>query len=445
MEQSTVTSATRLLLQMIMREWRETHPQVDVAELCVHLANNSYDWVTQESRDAIRFWIDILDGHLLAISEEFDIDPTSPDRLQEILEGSLLFIQLRNNPNALISIDLATEILRSRIRYIRSRHPQPIKRRRLYKLGMVLSDCETIETRADELYQMFNEANSWDGWEDEQRFDLLLRISRFVLELNEIRPKELPEQWHKILSLWLKGISTIEMVEDNEINSFTSDSTELSLFIEDICGYRLPWGVNSILSYLTMFAEEQGEILPLICSYFSGMFKYGVNNPIAVCILPYLDRIRELALIVSNICPYSIENPEKIISWFKNLIEKDLTEKGIEHAVAERIISVRDSYLSFGLQDISQGRSMTIKVILRDREIIKEINIGDRVIVVPYSKLSEEHFKIFTLDGKEIVGFQRVNTIHQWWNELHLVDSVITNIQELMDGSYEVSIKLNEI
>ncbi|GAI38862.1 unnamed protein product, partial [marine sediment metagenome] len=212
LEQATVISTTRRLLQLIIKKWVETHPQVDVAELCIYLANNSYDWVSKESRDKIRYWIDILDGHLLALSEEFDIDPATSDRLQEILEGSLLFIQLRNDPTAQISTDLATEILRSRIRYIRSRYPQPTIRRRLYKLGMALSDCETIETHREELFELFNEALSWNDWSDEKRFDLLLRISQFILELNGIRPKEVPEQWPRILSCWLKGISTIKMV-----------------------------------------------------------------------------------------------------------------------------------------------------------------------------------------------------------------------------------------
>jgi len=446
LEQTTVISATRLLLQLIVNKWRETHPQVDVAELCIYLANNSYDWVSEESRDEIRNWMDILDGHLLALSEEFDIDPATPDRLQEILEGSLLFIQLRNDPNAQISPDLATEILNSRIRYIRSHHPQSTVRKRLYKLGMALSDCETIETHSEELYQLFNEASSWNDWPGEKRFDLLLRISQFILELNKIRPKEVPEQWPRILSLWLKGISTVEMVADNEIKSFISDSPKLSLFLEDICGYRLPWGINSILSYLTMLAEERGESLPLICSYFSGMFKYGVNNPIAVCILPYLDRIRVLALIAASICPYDAEYPESIVTWFKNLTEKDLSDQGIEGATAKRIVSVRDSFLAFGLEKRSQGRSITIKVISAHRETIKELNIGDRVLVVPRPELSDKHFQVFTLDGKNIGVFsRRKKPVPQWWAELHLVDATVTDIQEEKGGRYVLSIRLDEL
>jgi len=446
LEQATVISATRLLLGLIVEKWRETHPQVDVSELCIYLANNSYDWVSERSREKIRDWIDILDGHLLALSEEFDIDPATPDRLQEILERSLLFIQLRNDPTAQISTDLATEILRSRIRYIRSRHPQPTIRRRLYKLGMALSDCETIETHSEELYALFNEASSWNDWSEQKRFGLLLRVSQFVLELKEIRPKKVPEQWLRILFLWLKGISTIEMVKDNEIKSFISDPTELCQFLEDICGYRLPWGVNSILSYLTMFAEEREESLPPICSYFSGMYKYGVNNAIAVCLLPYLDRTRDLALIVANICPHSSEHPEKVVRWFKNLTEKDLNDSGIEDAIAKRIVCVRDSLLIFGLEKRGYGRIDTVKFISKHVETIKELNVGDKVLVVPCLELSTKHYQIFSLDGKKIGIPQKLDKpLPQWWTELHLVDSTITDIQEQEHGRYLLSIRLEEL
>jgi len=226
LEQTAVISATRLLLRKIVNKWQETHPQVDVAKLCIYLANNSYDWVSERSREKIRDWIDILDGHLLALSEEFDIDPATPDRLQEILEGSLLFI----------------------------------------------------------------------------------------------------------------------------------------------------------------------------CSYFSGMFKYGVNNAIAVCILPYLDRTRDLALIAANISTQSIEHPEEIVRWFKNLTEKDLTNSGIEDAIAKRIVSIRDSFLIFGLEKRGQGRINTVKVTSKPVEAIKE-----------------------------------------------LVDSTITDIQEQGDERYLLSIRVEEL
>ena len=446
LEQATVISATRSLLKLIVNKWQKTHPQINVAKLCIYLAKNSYDWVDKESRSEIRNWIDRLDGHLLALSEELNFDPATPNRLQEILEGSLLFIQLRNNPDTQISMRLATEILYSRIQYIRTRYPFSTTRKRLYKLGLPLSDCEIIENQRDELYELFNEAISWYDWNTEKRFNLLLCISQFVLKLNGIRPKVVPEQWSNILSFWLKGISAVKMVENNKIKLFTSDSNELSKILEDICGYRLTWGVNSILNYLKIISEEREESLPLICSYFSSMFKYGLNNPVAICIMPYVDWMRDLALIAAKICPHSIEHPEEIIWWFKNLTEEDLTAYEIEDTIAKKIISARDHFLNFGQENNGQSRISSIKIILKQREVIKELNVGDKILVVPRPELSKKHYQIFNLDGKNIGIFQeKERPVPEWWSELHLVDSSITDIQEQGDGDYALSIRVEEI
>jgi hypothetical protein len=40
----------------------------------MRLAENDFDWVEVEERTRMKSTLDILDGHLLAISEEFSLD-----------------------------------------------------------------------------------------------------------------------------------------------------------------------------------------------------------------------------------------------------------------------------------------------------------------------------------------------------------------------------------
>ena len=176
------------------------------------------------------------------------------------------------------------------------------------------------------------------------------------------------------------------------------------------------------------------------------MFKYGLNNAVAICIMPYVDRMRDLALITAKICPYSIEHPEEIIWWFKNLSEEDLADNEIENSIAKRIISTRDHFLNFGLENNSQDRISSIKIISKQREVIKDLNVGDKILLVPRLELSKKHYQIFSLDGKNIGIFQnKERPVPQWWNELDLVDSSITDIQEQEDGHYMLSIRVEEI
>ena len=107
---------------------------------------------------------------------------------------------------------------------------------------------------------------------------------------------------------------------------------------------------------------------------------------------------------------------------------------------------MRDSFLIFGLEKSGQGRISTVKVISKHGEAIKELHVEDRVLVVPRLKLSKKHYQIFSLDGKNIGVFRRrEKSVPQWWAELHLVDSTITDIQEKEDGRYVLSIIVEEL
>ncbi|MCZ3365674.1 MULTISPECIES: DEAD/DEAH box helicase [Methanobacterium] len=434
---SEVVSMIYKLLYTVVREWKRKYPDVDISKLCINLANNSYTWIDEDNQNFFRVWMDILDSHLLAISEESDVKEISPSTLQEILEGSLLFIQLQQRRDAYLSIDLINEILSSRIHYIWSKYPSSNVRKRIYKLGMRLSDCELIENNREYLYNLFEESILWDELSEEKRVNLLIKISKFILQLKEIvdnRP--IPKQWPQIISSWLKGKEVLNMVEDDHINTFTNDPTELRLFLEDMGGYRLPWGLTSIVNYLKMIEEDKSMDIPSICSYFSGMFKYGVNNPVAVCILPYLNQERYLALTLADICPYTIENPKKIVEWFNNLTEEQLIEKGIKKTVSRHIIQLMNDNAYNGqvfLKDL-----ITINL---TSELINLINEGDNVLLAPRLDISQNHYQILTIDGHDLGTFEYYEPIPKWWYEFQITDSIIENIQ-YKEGLYKVSIRI---
>jgi superfamily II DNA/RNA helicase len=344
LEQATVVSAMLLVLQTIAEQWNKTHPNVNLSDLCLHLAENDFDWAEAEERTWIRSIFDILDGHLLAVSEEFSIDPSTPDQIQEIMHGSLLFIQLRANAAAGVTEDEARDIFHARIRFIHRSHPNRSVRERLYKLGMSLSACEKIEEEKVALLDLFCEAAGWFEWSNGKRSDLLLRISQVIFSLRDTTPNDpLPEQWPAILSSWLRGLSTSQMVTDPEISPFTTSPNTLCLFIEELCGYLMPWGLNSILMHVTAVATELGREIPPVCSYFAGMSKYGVSEPTAVCIMPYLDQDRVLATSAAAFCPHEFHHPDDVIRWIVNVTEKWLIEGGMAPDVAKAVIRKRDS------------------------------------------------------------------------------------------------------
>lgn len=424
LETSKVISTLFRVLNTIVKEWKRSYPKVDVGEFCIYLANNSYEWVSEKMSLFIRKWINILDSHLLSLSEESNMENISPESLQEILNNSLLFIQIQNSPSNLIDEKLAAKLLYSRITYINSTYPKGI-RKRFYKLNMRLPTCEKIEKNRDMLYELFNYAFYWEILPEDEKIQLLIQLSEFILNLEEIvEHLKIPEQWSKIVSLWLLGLNTTDMMRDEYIREFTSDSTQLRLFIEDFCVYRLPWGLNSILNYLKSYIEEEGkEDIPIVSNYFSGMFKYGVSNPKAVCILPYLDQRRDLALKISEICPFEIKNPDMIIEWFKELTKEDLILKGISSYDSQEIIKTRDFNI-YERMPLSQ-RTLRIE---SNNEIIKGLSENEQLIIVPREN---NEIQILKLDGDEIGKFTIKGTIPSNWFNLHLINVFVKSIESL--------------
>ena len=429
---SNVISVIYKLLLTVVKKWEKTHPKVDVAELCIYLANQSNDWISENPHQIVRDLMDTLDSHLLALSEESNMRMTNPDDLEKIMERSLLYIQMENHPTAIIDKDLANKMLSARLNYIHSRYPNRYTRRSFYKLGMKLSDCDIIEDNWEELYGFFTIAKMWDELTNNNRINLLVEISEFLFNLSDIIGKrELPLQWKNILSLWLDGYSTVEMVENEEIRSYTDDPAKLREFIEDFFVYSLSWGFNSVLNYFSMFDNTE---LPTICSYFPSMIKNGVIDPKAVCILPYVNQEREKSLKLAVFCPLSYEKPKNTVKWFKNLTKDDLINQNIESTEIEEIIDLKNRFSESGSHE-----KLYRFCFYSNNNIINSLECGDKVLLVRDSEIDLRTIQVFTLEGKLIKTLTMREYPPKWIFQINIVNSEIDEIDE-KEGNIYISI-----
>jgi hypothetical protein len=447
LEQQAVISAMRRLLEMFVGLWRTTHPHVDVAELCLYLAENKLDWVQDQDREQARAWLDRLDAHLLALCQEFEAESATPDRLDEILAGSLIFIQLRNNPSPILSRDDVLRIFRSRIRYIYRRHPSPSVRFRLYKLGLPLSDCETIEDKREDLLVLFLSAIDWHEWTGAQRVDYLLKIAGFVLSLGELKPAGgLPQRYPALLEKWLWGVPLARIIEEEDPPEFLHDPAKLSLWIEDVCRYRLPWGINSIQSFLASYAEEEGLSLPLVCSYFAAMFKHGVNDPVAMCIVPYLDEERGLALSTARICPHGIDRPDRIVAWLMSVSQRELGELGLEGSVAEEMVNTRERFRLQRLGPAPSHNTSRLRITFSGEDQVAGLSVGEKVLIFPVPQSARGAFQLWTVLGRRLGVFSLPDgKVPEWWHMIHLVDSEVSAIAKAEGGRVTIHIEVTEL
>ena len=189
LDQVTVVSAMFRCLRTIVNAWNKIHPTLDLTSLCMYLAEDRFDWAAEEDRGNLQSLLDIMDGHLLAVSEEMALDPTDPNTIQAIVQGSLLDIQLKAQEVAVVPYEAATGIFTVRVSHLHRAYSDPAMRRRLYRLGMSLSSCVMIESSRDDLLALYMSAEDWSQWTAERRRDLLERLAEFVLKVPDTAPE----------------------------------------------------------------------------------------------------------------------------------------------------------------------------------------------------------------------------------------------------------------
>ena len=436
-----VESALRLALSMIKDIWEREKSSTNMEELALRLAEDDLDWIENpDIRAHLEHWLDILDGHLLTLSTEFDIDGTSPDRLQEILQGSLLFLQLRDDPRNALNETESVDLLQSRMRYVCGILPDPVQRSRLYKLGMRLSSCRHVETRREELQKFLESLVDWDEWNDAQRTDFLWSFAEILLEIEDVKPNQLPDTTEDIVRLWLLGRTASEISNDPIIKNSWDDPTKIALFIEDLCGYRLPWAGNSVLAYLLDHTVDGALVLPEVSSYISALYKYGTVSPEGTCIMPRIDSRRDLAIEVASVCPHTYYLPNEIVTWFMGVSIKKLIEAGISEDIAAEIVEVRDSRERFAMATLSQGRSTTLTV--RTCEDMPD-DVG-RLSRVLLHVGDDDVARLYSLRGFYIGTVEPKQPCPEWWHQGHLHEAVVTQVGR-QEGSSRMTIQLKEL
>ena len=436
-----VKSALRLTLEMIVQSWCKEHGSTDLPELALRLAENDLDWIADDERRAdLAFWLDVLDGHMLSLSEEFDIDGRLPDRLQEILQGSLLFLQLRDQPRIDLDETHSVALLQSRMRYVCSELPDPAQRSRMYKLGMRLSSCKYVEGCREDLLKFLESAVDWDEWTDTRKADFLWFFAKVLLEIDEVRPDEVPDATKEIVRHWMLGWTAREIADDSSIHGSLSDPSEIALFIEDVCGFRLPWASNSVLAYVIEHLKPSEASLPEVCSFISSLYKYGMASPVGTCIMPRIDSRRDLAIEAARACPHPYSSPDRVVGWFMGVSEEELVAGGLQEPIASEIIEVRDSRERLAKATLSQGRNASFRI-RTSLEVPDDVERLSRVLL----RVREENtFELYSLSGYSLGAYKRRQPCPDWWSQGDLHEAVVTHIERDAER-VSFSIKLSEL
>jgi superfamily II DNA/RNA helicase len=438
-------SSLRQLLSLIVQNWKDAHGDVDVAELCTRLAENDLGWLSSARRDDIGHWLDVLDVELLALVEELGHDVVSPDVIQRMMEGSLLFLQATKVEDAETVIAWLTEMLFARWRYVHSVVRSNDRRRRFYQLGFPLYDCQAIEDNATHLLTLLLQASDFERWSAAERCTYLVQLTGFLLDnVKELAPDDNPTHgcWEQVLTLWLCGNSPNAIVAANGVSRCTRSPAEVSAYIEDAFVYKLPWGLNALIAYLTTVAEDATVELPPVVSYFPALVKYGVHDPVASCLLAFGLESRKLALKLAAVYPGDATRVGEALTWLLQLSEDKLASSGFSEVEIKRISVAQESAWSLRQGTPTQPQVERLKVLVDDPDAVARLAPGTVLTLRPHPDVSPCAYSLSTLRGTRVGLYEHYESIPPQWTNSDRVSVQVTNMRKADDGQVCLQIEI---
>lgn len=344
-----IISSIRVLMENMVEAWQDSLPQfsnIDIAELCQVLTNDDENWLNIDVdndwlKTELRRKLRILDTQILALAEEqhLNIMNTEDDLMgiiTELFKDSIMYAQMSKDAETYISSTQAISLIVQRIEHISRICKTKQRRQRYYSMSLSIEGCASIENRSDDLADYLKMAEDFMNWSPDERADYIIKLcAEYLLQIDDIRVssdyKEPPDCWSQILKSWLMGQNAVEIMTNNDLPVEWKDPMKISTFIDDLCDFRLPWGLNALSMFWKVSNSTSEEIdetlfvLPEAVNYFASMLRFGVHNPIATVALALGLGNRKAALSLSQLYTGTIDEIS-ILQWMQNIDQKDVTQ-----------------------------------------------------------------------------------------------------------------------
>ncbi len=355
-----IMSAIRQLLENVVRAWKQKFPRIgttDISTLCQlltdedgrWLSNGDDDWLAKELRARLRD----LDSALLALIEEQQLlDITNPDKdlttqIMDLFQDSLFYIQMNSNSSKIISKYDSISLLVQRLEHIMRVCKTSHRRQCYYRMGLSLESCNRVERSKNDLVLYLQQAKEYMDWKVNVRAEYIVKLCKdFLMPLEDIcgwKASEKPSEcWPQILEQWLMGKNASEIEASIVLPDDCNTTLKISTLIDNLCEFRLPWGLNAITMFWQNSAplsENAGEMPftpPEVVSYFPSMLRFGVHNPVATVALSMGLDNRKAALELSKQYSGPID-AQSILFWLRTL-DQNIVSVSTDNEVLQTLL-----------------------------------------------------------------------------------------------------------
>lgn len=262
-----------------------------------------------------------LDPEILAIAAEEEFETADSEKLTASLDRAFVSWQAREN-----QMDIAPLVRSARLaaENVFDLAPEPSRRQLYSQTGLSSYSCDSLSQFAEahqaELRRVFLNA----GYDD------LDAVNRLVIDSS----LQLPEAQtttgfagdiEVLLRLWLQGS---EMHEITSSVLDDDDSTEqLSRFIEELFGYRLPWIISGLFRISRAILGVGDQDISEYIRCYPSMVKHGLPDPVASWAMSAGIPTRRVAMRLAEAFgnrPIESATHEEFVNWLSSLSDDSL-------------------------------------------------------------------------------------------------------------------------
>lgn len=222
-----------------------------------------------------------LNADMLALLVEEGDQTLSAGGLKSVIGDSLFQIQAdRANRSPAIMWDLMAATSRSIVEKV----PEAEQRAVFATTGLSAPSCQALEEHIALNALALNELKEVDDGASARRL-----ILKGLTGSREMTPRNLDVGYADVLEGWIEGASVSDLAEEHGV-----DAVQLTSFIEDFFGYKLPWGMSG---YLRIAQHALNwERVPDHLASLPLLVRYGVPNIHAAWLMSLGTPSRSVAL-----------------------------------------------------------------------------------------------------------------------------------------------------
>ena len=250
-----------------------------------------------------------LDPEILALLVEEGKDLVSVERMDSVLEGSLVQVQANRQK---VPMTRLSQAFREATEEIIKRVSDPALWQLYSSTGLSTDSCELLRTSIleskDSFAQMLRLA---DLTELE---NVITSILSLCSQLEEMRPRDdFGGRQNELLKRWMMGASITALM--NEFGDQAASPEQLARYVADFFSYRLPWGVSAFIRVGQSILQVKDQETSAFMRFLPSMIKYGVPTPEASWAMAAGIPTREVAIKIG--ARYSAERSPRDYSDFR--------------------------------------------------------------------------------------------------------------------------------